>query len=195
MKPVSGPNGEFQQHIPCGFCFHTVSETDDVFSPVLIRGENCVEEFMDKLVSHVVCLQNKKRKRIIWKEGEREKSREAKLCGFCGGDFSKAMKVADHCHFTGRYRGAAHADCNLKATRPRFTPVFFHNLANYDSHLFIKALRKKHGKIKCIPNMEEKYISFLLIIPVGKNVDKKGKERKIIHEIRFVDSYKFMGFS
>ena len=144
LKPVSGTNGEFQQHIPCGFCFHTVSETNEVFLPVLIRGKNCVEEFVDKLVDHVRNLQNKKRKRIIWKEGEREKFREAKLCWFCGGDFLKTGKVADHCHFTGRFRGAAHPDCNLKATRPRITPVFFHNLANYDSHLFIKALWEKN---------------------------------------------------
>ena len=164
LKPVSGPNGEFQQHIPCGFCFHTVSETDEVFSPVLIRGENCFEEFVDKLVFHVRNLQNKKRKRIVWKEGEREKFQNAKFCWFCGGDFMKTGKVADHCHFTGRFRGAAHPDCNLKATRPRFTPVFFHNLAYYDAHLFIKALGEKYGKIKCIPNTEEKYISFSLQI-------------------------------
>ena len=144
LKPVSGSNGEFQKHIPCGFCFHTVSEIDEVFTPVLIPGENCVEEFVERLVSHVRNLQNKHgKKKIIWKEGEREKFMKEKFCLFCGGDFSKTGKVADYCHFTGRYRGAAHQDCNLKASKPRFTPVFFHNLANYDAHLFIKALGKK----------------------------------------------------
>ena len=38
-------------------------------------------------------------------------------------------KVRDHCHYTGRYRGAAHNKCNLKYRRPNFVPVFFHNLS------------------------------------------------------------------
>ena len=178
LKPVSGPNGEFQEHISCGFCFYAVSETNEVFSPVLIRGENCFEEFVDKLVEHVKNLQNRTKKPISWRKGEKEKFVKEKLCWFCGEDFSKTRKKADHCHFSGRYRGAAHADCNLAATRPKFTPVFFHNLANYDAHLFIKALGEKHGKIKCIPNTEEKYISFSLEIFAGTFVNSKGKKRK-----------------
>ena len=42
--------------------------------------------------------------------------------------------------------------------------MIFHNLSGYDSHLFIKKLSKASDnngeKIKCIPNNEEKYISF-----------------------------------
>ena len=48
------------------------------------------------------------------------------------------MKVRDHCHYTGKFRGAAHLDSNRKFKKPEFTPVFFHNLANYDSHLFVR---------------------------------------------------------
>ena len=130
--------------------------------------------------------------------GKKEKEKNLKMKNFVGFVvviFLKTGKVADHCHFTGRFRRAAHPDCNLKATKPRFTPVFFHNLANYYSHLFIKALGKKHGKIKCIPNTEEKYISFSLQITLRKFVDFDGKEKEVKHEIRFVDSFKFMGFS
>ena len=190
LKPVSRDNGEFQEHIPCGFCFHTVSETDEKFSPVLIRGQNCVDEFVEKLVEHVRNLQNRPKKKIVWEKGEREKFEHEINCWFCGEEI-KGRKVADHCHFTGKYRGAAHVDCNLIASKPKFTPVFFHNLFNYDIHLFVKALEKKHGKIKCILNTEERYISLSLEIPVGKN--SKGKVIK--HEIKFVDSFKFMASS
>ena len=69
-------------------------------------------------------------------------------------------KVRDHCHFTGKYRGAAHKLCNLPFKKPKFTQVILHNLANYDWHLFIKRLGKSEGDIKCIPNNEEKDISF-----------------------------------
>ena len=153
----------------------------------MIRGKNCVDEFLDKLIEHVRNLQNKRKKPIIWEKEEKEKFENQTHCWFCNEEI-EGRKVADHCHFTGKFRGAAHVDCNLNARKPKFTPVFFHNLFNYDIHLFVTALNKKQGKIKCIPNTEERYISLSLEIPVGKN--EKGKVIK--HEIKFLDSYKFM---
>ena len=44
---------------------------------------------------------------------------------------------------------------NLKYKVPKFSPVVFHNLSGYDSHLFIKALGNSEGNISCIPNNEE----------------------------------------
>ena len=79
----------------------------------------------------------------------------------------KNCKVRDHCHFTCRYRGAAHKICNLKFRKPNFMPVVFHNLSGYDSHLFIKSLGFTDGNIDCIPNNEERYISFTKTIQVG----------------------------
>ena len=102
--------------------------------------------------------------------------------------------MRDHCHFTGKYRGAAHNICNLQFKKPKFTPVIFHNLSGYDSHLFVKNLGKSEGNIKCIPNNEEKYISFSKDIIVGE-YKKKGEKVKIKHEIRFLDSFKFMASS
>jgi len=49
-------------------------------------------------------------------------------------------KVRDHCHLSGKFRGAAHNKCNLNYKLPKFYPVVFHNLSGYDSHLFIKKL-------------------------------------------------------
>ena len=72
--------------------------------------------------------------------------------------------------------------------------MIFHNLSGYDSHLFVKNLGKSEGNIKCIPNNEEKYISFSKDIIVGE-YKKKGEKVKIKHEIRFLDSFKFMASS
>eukprot|EP00965_Chrysotila_dentata_P180962 5973341-Pleurochrysis_carterae.AAC.1 len=42
------------------------------------------------------------------------------------------LKVVDHSHYTGRYRGPAHRSCNLKVKLASSKiPVVFHNL-NYD---------------------------------------------------------------
>ena len=52
-------------------------------------------------------------------------------------------KVRDHCHFTGKYRGAAHNACNLNYKASKRIPVVFYNGSTYDSHFIIKELAKK----------------------------------------------------
>ena len=70
------------------------------------------------------------------------------------------VKVRDHCHVTGKYRGSAHRDCNINVKINRKIPVAFHNLKNYDSHLIMQELGKFNLKINVIPNGLEKYMSF-----------------------------------
>ena len=55
----------------------------------------------------------------------------------------KNYKVRDHCHYTGKYRGAVHNICNLRYKVPREIPVVFHNGSIYDYHFIIKELVKK----------------------------------------------------
>jgi len=99
----------------------------------------------------------------------------------CGGELSKEAElskadelgkedelgkdsVRDHCHLTGKFRGAAHKKCKLEYRIRKFFPVIFHNLSGYDSHLFIKKLKPlcddKNEKISCIAKNEESYITF-----------------------------------
>ena len=64
-----------------------------------------------------------------------------KICHICKRDFStddkNYYKVRDHCHYTGKYRGAAHNICNLRYETPKEIPVVFHNSFKYDCD-FIK---------------------------------------------------------
>ena len=58
------------------------------------------------------------------------------LCHICNEELGKD-KVRDHCHVSGKFRGAAHEVCNLKYKIPKFFTVVFHNLSGNDSHIFI----------------------------------------------------------
>ena len=73
--------------------------------------------------------------------------------------------------------------------------VVFHNLSGYDSHLFIKNLGFSAGNIDCIPNNEERYISFTKNIQVGSYTNKEGETKPLHHRVRFIDSFKFMATS
>ena len=206
LKPLHDrEKSKTHEHIPCGFCFHLVSpflETE----PVLRRAENEINDlpgdFIRELISRVkqAHLQLQKKEMIPLSKEEWARFHETEVCWLCRKAFGKGKnrKVRDHCHYTGKFRGAAHQSCNLKFQRPKFTPVFFHNLQNYDAHLFVRALGLMDEvlKIKCIPNNGEKYISFSLKfelkrIPKWDFKTEKWKEVVVEHEIRFLDSFKF----
>ena len=87
-------------------------------------------------------------------------------------------KVRDHCHVTGKFRGAAHWSCNINLQLTKNVPVIFHNLRGYDSHLILFELKNFDVKIGVIPNGLEKYMAFIL----NKN-------------LVFVDSIQFMNSS
>ena len=72
-------------------------------------------------------------------------------------------KVRDHCHVTGKYRGAAHSSYNSMgrlSKSDRKLPVVIHNLKGYDGHLIVKSLTSEFGKVEVIPQNMEKYLSF-----------------------------------
>ena len=208
-----GPNPEnsytkqYQKHEPISFYYYIKSFDSEVSLPIKERsytGKNADQVFLKYLEEDIKTIANIEKKEIIFGEKEKERYNEETRCWICKGEFDKNKeKVKDHCHYTGRYRGAAHNECNLKYRNPDFTPVVFHNLSGYDSHLFIKNLGFSEGNIDCIPNNEEKYISFSKKINVGTYpkmaLDADGdifyEQKPKYHIIRFIDSFKFMATS
>ena len=49
-------------------------------------------------------------------------------------NYKNKGKVKDHCHYTGKFIGAAHSKCNLNYKVPKEIPIIIHN-ASYDTHL------------------------------------------------------------
>ena len=77
----------------------------------------------------------------LTKEEEDNYNKE-NICYICKKELNQD-KVRDQCHFTGKYRGAAHNTCNLKYKIPKNIPVIFHNGSTYDYHFIIKELACK----------------------------------------------------
>ena len=103
----------------------------------------------------------------------------------------KHHKVRDHCHYTGKYRGA-HNICNFRYKVPKEIPVVFHNGSTYDYHFIIKELVKEfEGNFDCLGENTEKYITFS--VPLKKKIENKNLE--ITDKIKFIDSFRFMSSS
>ena len=69
----------------------------------------------------------------------------------------KHYKVIDHCHYTGKYRGAAHNICNLRYKIPKEISIIFHNGSTYDYDFIIKELVKElERNFDCLGENTEK---------------------------------------
>ena len=100
----------------------------------------------------------------------------------------KKCKKSDHCHYTGKYREAAHGNCNLNYKIPKEIPVVFHNGSTYDYNFIIKQLaRKFKGNFDCLGENTEKYITFSA--PIKKGHDNS---KTTTYKLKFIDSYRFM---
>ena len=101
-------------------------------------------------------------KNLIMTEEEKNLFQKSYNCWICKkfANNNNEEKVRDHCHVTGKSRGAAHQKCNANLKLTKKVPVIFHNLRGYDSHLIFNELDKFDLKIKVIPNGLEKYMAF-----------------------------------
>ena len=211
IKPMDNCNPDpnksytkkYQKHEPISFSYYIYSSIDEVFKPVLRKytktkpeDADAVDHFIKWLEKDVKDIANIKPKEMIFTEEDRKQFNKASDCWICGEELGND-RVRDHCHYTGRYRGPAHNSCNLKYRKPNNISVFFHNLSGYDSHLFIKKIASsdKRENIKCIPNNEEKYLTFTKTIITGQYTNKKGEVKDKSFDIVFKDSLKFMSSS
>ena len=208
-NPRGSYTEKYQKHEPISFSYYIKCFDDNVFSrePRTYTGLDATQKFVESLEKDVIEIANIPKKDMIFRKEETKRYKEETKCWICKEEFDdkdiNKRKVRDHCHFTGRYRGATHSLCNLQYKKPKFIPVVFHNLSGYDSHLFIKNIGFTEGNIDCIPNNEEKYISFSKDLEVGtypkKALDAEGyiyyEQAPITYKIRFIDSLKFMAAS
>ena len=119
---------KINQHIPSGYSIYTNCSFDKANNKLIYyRGEDCMKRFCKDLKNHATKIIDFKKKTMIplTKEEEDNYNKENTCC-ICKKDFNND-KVRDHCHFTGKYRGAAHNTCNLRYKISKNIPVIFHN--------------------------------------------------------------------
>ena len=190
---------KFQRHVDCGSAYKVVCCYDDKYTKdiCIYRGENAVYKFLERMLEEVeYCKDIVKKefnKPLVMTEDDELSFKLEDKCHICGEKYTKKnVRVRDHCHITGKYRGSAHSECNLKLRidpdRLKI-PVIFHNLRGYDSHFIMQeigSIVKKHTyknnrgievemNINAIPNNLEKYMAFM----VGNHLN-------------FIDSFQFM---
>ena len=147
----------YQKHEPSGYCLYLkgLDGLNVNFKPIVYTKKTEDEDISKSFIKHVVKLTfmiyqkyYSKPKPLNLTPQEEKDFQSATICHICEQKLFKdketgqILKVRDHCHFTGEYRGAAHNECNIKCKKPRIIPVIFHNLQGYDSHLFIKQFAK-----------------------------------------------------
>ena len=176
---------KYQKHVDCSYAYKLVCCYDDKYSKPIqaYRGRKAVYKFLETMLEEVeYCKQTYKNhfnQLMKLTKIDEENFRLALECHICNKEFKENdNKVRDHCHISGKFRGAAHNICNRNFRLTEKIPVIFHNLKGYDSHLIMQEIGKFGKNINVIPNNMEKYMAFFL----GKH-------------LKFIDSFQFMSKS
>ena len=129
--PLGQPKGAYQNHKPSSCMLNLVNACSGQVKPFLYRGEYCIDNFCETLnnIRDDAMEQMKNAKDMIMSDLDEIKHLEAKKCFLCNGAFNNKVeaknKVADHCHFTGLYSGAAHMKFNIDYCFKKYhIPVF-----------------------------------------------------------------------
>ena len=103
-------------------------------------------------------------------------------------NYINKRKIKDRCHYTGKFRGAAHSICNLNCNDQKEIPIIIYN-ASYDTHFILNQLAIEFkGELNCIGDNMEKYITFS--IPIKKEVNNydsnDGKKKTITYKLNLL---------
>ena len=159
---------KMQSHVPCGFGYKVVC-IDDRFTKdvVIYRERDCVNKFIHAILDkYKYCkgvVRDNFNKNLIMSMEEEELFQKANKCWICDELFELMdKKVRDHCHVTGKFRGAAHFSCNDNFEITNKVPVIFHNFKGNDGHLIMKELSNFDVNIDVIPFGLEKYMAIIV---------------------------------
>ena len=174
------------KHIALGYSMITCCSFDESNNEEkYYRGEHCMKKFCDNLKEQAIKIMSYEQKGMMpLTDEEKESHKNQQFCHICekefctdkkDAEFKLKQKVRDHCHYTGKYRGAAHSICNLRYKVKKEIPVVFHNGSVYGYHLIIKQIAKEFkGHFDCLGENTEKYITFS--VPIQKEINDNNND-------------------
>ena len=148
-NPNESSTTKINKHTPSGYSIFTHCSFDKSKNKLnYYRGKDCMKKFSKDLREHAgKIIDYEKNKMIPLTTEEKIYHNKQKICYICKKELSnnekKNYKVRDHCHYTGKYRGAAHNICNLRYKVSKEIPIVFHNGSIHDYHFIIKELMKE----------------------------------------------------
>ena len=173
----------YQKHIPNSIGAKLVCVDSTFFLDTIIyTGKDCINKFIKwifKMKGYCnQLINNYFNEKLQMSLDDEERYQNSQICWICKEKLNTEKK-RDHCHITGKFRGAAHNKCNLKVRIPRKLPIIFHNLEAYEGHIIFKELNNFNDiNIQVIPKTSEKYLSMIVnggIIFLNSNQFYKGK--------------------
>ena len=188
----------FEIHKPCSYALLFIAQgQEEPFHFEGERGPGVMQQFVESLEKMAKTIYFKKQQNRYFDGIPTIARTNVENCWICESPLDQSIEnptVLDHCHFTGEFLGWAHNECNINRKLLNFTPVFAHNLSNYDLHHVILALQGSNmrNRVTIVPTTDEKYIALEIGVFIKMRLDKNKKERPVYENIRLLDSFRFM---
>jgi hypothetical protein len=168
-KVITYTGSDMARHLLKNIKYHTES-ISKIIQEYDMPMENITSEHLDVLKENGLILTN-----------------DMKVCHICKCNITNQNDcVADHCHFSGYFRGFAHKTCNFEYTiKNKMVSIIFHNFRGYDCKMIIEAVRD-FPSIKFKPIMENSEKIKCMSMIWGD---------KFQYKCKFIDSYMHMNTS
>ena len=122
-----------KKYFVCSYVNKLVCVGDKFSKPFkTFLGKNATYNLINSMIEEsTYCsdVMKKHNKELFMTNEDNENFKNSAKCWICDNEYVDTdVKVRDHCHITGKYRGSAHRDCNINLKLNHKIPVVFHNL-------------------------------------------------------------------
>ena len=192
--PNKSSTTKINKHTPSGYSIFTNCSFDESKNKIsYYREDDCMKKFCKDLREHVTKIINyEKKKMISLTTEEKVHYNKQKVCYICKKEFDnsdkKQQKVRDHCHYTDKYRGAAHNICNLRYKVSKEIPVVKYPKRLHELHSDLPFLSERMEVNKCkklVCNLFNKKKYVVHINALKQALDHGLKLKKVHRVIEF----------
>jgi len=113
--PEKSQTAKTTKHIACGFAYKVVGLTKGISKqPIVYREQDTVEKFVECMVQEQEDIEQKFKhcEPMLITGSDWHSFKKAKHCLICKKELGEE-RVRDYCHVTGKFKGAAHNECNI----------------------------------------------------------------------------------